>query len=144
MEIKQITYEECLVLWKMLWVNRVSPIEPTSSMVFYPSCKGRIYSQNIGTPIFLGAFIDGILVGVNSLHSLDDTTRSRGLYVLGEHRGKGIANALLKATIDHAESFVWSYPKEEALSVYEKAGFKIASEIIHDVIENKWNYYVRT
>ena len=142
MEIKQITYEECLVLWKMLWVERVSPIEPTSAMLFNPKSEERIYSNKIGNPIFLGAYEDDILVGVNSLHEIENTTRSRGLYVLGEHRGKGIANRLLLETIYRSKNMIWSYPKLEALHVYTHAGFNISSAKIFDPIENKSNFYV--
>lgn len=141
MIIREITFEECLVLWKKLWATRVSAIETTSAMMLSKTDQ-RIYSANIGTPIFLGAFVDDILVGVNSLHNIDKTTRSRGLYVEPTARGMKIGQLLLEETIARAEFPCWSYPKLEALTTYERAGFKRYSKDLFDDIENKANCYV--
>jgi GNAT superfamily N-acetyltransferase len=140
--IREITYEECLPLWQLLWASRVSPIEPTSAMAFPWDVKVREYTKNIGTPTFLGYFDGDLLVGVNSFHQVDNMYRSRGLYVLGSHRKKGIGEALLRATIQRAPKHVWSYPKMEALSVYQKAGFNLVGEPVYDEVEGKTNQYV--
>ena len=144
--ITEITYEQCLPLWEMLWAKRTSPIEPTSAMIL-PADRGEVreYSTQIGTPTFIGIMLHGELIGVNSFHTIgEDQTRSRGLYVLGAHRGKGVGTLLLSATIVKAPAgrFLWSYPKEESLNTYLRAGFVQASNKIVDTIENKSNYYV--
>lgn len=143
--IQEITYEQCLVLWNQLWATRVSPIEPTSAMKFSYTSQ-RLYTDKVGTPTFLGAFVDDMLVGVNSIHDVDETQqRSRGLFVLPEYRGKGIAIKLLKETISRRkpDRCLWSYPKEEALPSYVRAGFRVITDRIFDATENKWNYYVK-
>lgn len=140
--IKEITFQECLPLWQLLWADRVSPIEPTSAMVIPLDVSVREYSTMIGKPTFLGYFENNILVGVNSHHPIQNFSRSRGLYVLGSHRGKGIAVKLLKETIARCHNLVWSYPKDAALSVYLRAGFHAISGPIVDTVDNKTNYYV--
>lgn len=142
-EIKEIQFDECLVLWKKLWASRVSPIEPTSAMIFNEKDFSlRAYSSNIKKPVFLGAFVGSSLVGVNSFHEIDDTTRSRGLYVDPNFRGNKIGELLLRETILLSPSSCWSFPKKEALSTYLRAGFKQASEIMYDPTEEKYNCYV--
>jgi GNAT superfamily N-acetyltransferase len=147
--IKEITYQECLTLWNLLWADRVSPIEPCSAMDLPPNlpwdCVERPHTTNYGQPTFLGAFRDGELVGVNSLHHVNGRIRSRGLYVLGSHRGHGIAKDLLLETITRADGLeVWSFPKKEALMVYIRAGFFQVSPMMWDHKENKNNCYVTT
>lgn len=142
-EIKEIQFDECLDMWKKLWASRVSPIEPTSAMIFNESdFSSRAYSSNIKKPVFLGAFVNGVLAGVNSFHEIDSTTRSRGLYVDPTYRGNKIGELLLRETILRSPSSCWSFPKQEALSTYLRAGFKQASEIMYDSTEEKYNCYV--
>jgi len=142
--ISPISYHECLALWNVLWAGRVSPIEPTSAMAWPESDWVRRYSMDMGEPTFLGAFRDGKLVGVNSLHRIDDRYRSRGLFVQEEYRGTGVGVELLEETILRANGKIWSYPKEQAVNTYVRAGFKIASPKLFDEVENKWNIYVST
>lgn len=142
LNIKPIQFEECLQLWNVLWANRVSPIEPTSAMMLTDK-PTRKYSMDIGEPTFLGAFVGNELVGVNSMHYIDGTTRSRGLYVKPEYRGNGTGVELLKRTVDlSADLPCWSYPKKEALNTYLRAGFKQVSDFFWDETEKKWNCYV--
>lgn len=140
--IQEISYQECLVLWERLWATRNSPITETSAMTLQDT-EMRGYSSDIGQPVFLGAFVDGILVGVNSLHSIDDTVRSRGLFVVPEHRKNGIGEKLLRETVNRARGSVcWSFPKKEAIGVYLSSGFRPHSQFFHDPVEMKWNCYV--
>jgi predicted GNAT family acetyltransferase len=77
--------------------------------------------------------LDDNIVGVNSGYiSCDNYYRSRGLWVDSKFRGAGFAKTLLDIVI--AESifwnckYVWSYPREESLGVYESVGFKKQGE----------------
>lgn len=142
--IKEISYLECLTLWDKLWESRVSPTEQTSAMTLMPG-EVRGYSQDIGIPTFLGVFVDGVLVGVNSLHRIDSTVRSRGLFVEEDHRGKGLGILLLRETISRSGHLpCWSFPRKEALRSYIEAGFVQCSDMFYDHIEHKSNCYVST
>lgn len=145
--IKEISYEECLPVWNVLWADRKTKIEPISFMKF-PIIVNNSYDyaarENISSPIFLGYFDKQTLVGVNSLHNVEDTTRSRGLFVFPQYRNQGIGTILLKRTIDLATGdFIWSFPKKEALNAYLSSGFELASEPIYDSLECKTNFYVK-
>jgi GNAT superfamily N-acetyltransferase len=148
--IKDISFEECMTLWKDLWKDRVSPIEQTSAMVLITPEElnagiTRLYSNDVGLATFMGFYDGDLLVGVNSFHRIGITIRSRGLYVCDSHRGKGIAGQLLGEVIRRApEGFtVWSYPKDNALPVYLKAGFEYYLGPLKDEVENKVNHYVK-
>jgi GNAT superfamily N-acetyltransferase len=104
----------------------------------------RTFSDNISDPIYYGAVMGDRIVGVNSVHHIDDTVRSRGLWVNPEYRNRGIGQNLLKHAITLAgDSVIWSFPRSEALSVYQKAGFKVCSEELIDTVDNKKNFYVK-
>lgn len=133
--IKEITWQEIYEVWKnYLWLERVSPIESTSAMCFL---NGYNMNNKISKPTFFGFFVDNILVGVNSGHSCEPNEnygknyRSRGLFVFEQYRNLGIGKQLLLATAATAKlqqcSIIWSYPKYTSWSVYEKAGFQLAS-----------------
>jgi GNAT superfamily N-acetyltransferase len=152
--IKEITFEQCLPMWEVLWKDRVSPFSDRSAMLL-PSYDQMVlgmhrlhttHSENIGEPTFLGYFDGDQLVGVNSYHEIMGTIRSRGLYVLDSHRGKGIASQLLGEVIRRApvEAVVWSFPNAAAFNVYIRAGFEKYSEALWDNVENKTNFYVMT
>ena len=144
MQIKKITFEEILPIWRSeLWPESVrsSPIEPTSAMSMFgrwiaDDVEGHNFVDNYydlenmkSTPTFWGCFIDDKLVGVNSGHMcLDKHYRSRGLWVNPKFRGLGIGQKLLIKTM--AQGFYekailcWSYPREESYQTYKSVGFR--------------------
>lgn len=133
-----ISWEECLPLWKKLWRHRLTPIEPVSHMKFLGG-----YSQELGEPYFVGAFINSQLVGCNSFHRVDNTIRSRGLYVEPEYRRMGIGYYLLNEVVHLApRGMVWSFPRESALPVYLKAGFACSNEYVLNDAKTQFNFYV--
>ena len=73
--------------------------------------------------------LDDEIVGVNSGYkSCENYYRSRGLWVTPRFRGAGFAKSLLDVVIGESIfwncKYVWSYPREESLGVYESMGFK--------------------
>ena len=129
MMIKQITFVEIYQIWSVhLWPHRSSPIESNSAMVFL----GGFDLTNMTTkPTFFGYFIDDVLVGVNSGHKcVDNSYRSRGVFVFPEFRKRQIGQRLLEATIEQGQiegcNFVWSYPRKSSWNTYKAAGFILA------------------
>ena len=129
--IKSLSWEEILPIWQtQLWPNRISPIEPNSAM----ELVGGYSMYNMNTvPKFFGYYVDNTLVGVNSGHCcLNKMYRSRGLWVLSEHRGKGIGQQLLTETINQAKhegsDMIWSFPKRTSWKTYNSVGFELASD----------------
>lgn len=128
--IVQIDFSTILQYWsRYLWPERHSRIEPTSAMNYL---KGYDLKNLDFEPTFLAFLVDDKIAGVNSGHRcFDGGYRSRGLYVMPEHRGRGIAVQLLLETVNQGIkercSYVWSYPKLNSWSTYQKAGFILSS-----------------
>lgn len=129
--IKIITFEEILPIWQnFLWPDRESSIDPTSAMSFL---GGYDLVNMQSSPTFFAYIIDGEIAGVNSGHkTMNNGYRSRGLYVFDKFRGRGIATALLKATIEQGRkeeaTMCWSYPRQSSWKSYANAGFILASD----------------
>lgn len=147
--IKVVSFEQCMRVWSTTWQSMSSPILPQSCMRL-PSRDELnnkpgmfFYSLDIDTPVFLGIHEDKKLVAVNSFHRVDGTTRTRGLFVLPEYRGRGYGMKLLRDTWNRSVVFpVWDFPTEEELPVYLKAGFRQVSGPLEGVFEGDTNYYV--
>ena len=123
--IKQISFDQICELWEMLHPKRK---HVKYSTMGYLGGEDNIANRDV---FYFGYFIDDKLVGVNSCHdSAFETIRSRGLFVLPEYRNNKIGLKLLKHTLEFSKNhvdFVWSFPKVDALRVYERAGFKRTS-----------------
>jgi GNAT superfamily N-acetyltransferase len=132
-KIKRITFEEVLPLWKKLWHPKEDIQKRSGRRLLYGFDRSVITNDNIEVTYF-GAEIDGKIVGVNSGY-IHTGYRSRGLYVLPEHRRNGISQALFKATEEDAKkksiAYIWSMPRETALSAYKKFGFHIVSDFFY-------------
>lgn len=131
LSITEITYDVILPIWeKYLWPQRTSKIEPTSAMCYL----GGYDTKNMSDQVFyLGAYVDNVLVGVNSGHMCyDGSFRSRGLYVHSDYRKQGIGQTLLVETIKMGDEcnadFIWSYPRKQSWETYFRAGFELASD----------------
>jgi len=129
--IIMITFEEIYPIWRdYLWPNRISPIEPVSSMLHIRKNDVKNFEY---TPDFFAYYLNDKIIGVNSGHMCcDNSYRSRGLYVFPEYRKQGIGKALLLAAIDKGFSnkadFVWSYPKKDSWKTYCSVGFELTSD----------------
>lgn len=137
MIIREIDYDLIYNLWQTrLWPERVSEIKPISCIQFDGSIDLGI--KKLAPPIFLGAYIDHKLVGVNSGHpSTDDHFRSRGLYVLPSFRKQGVGQLLLEEVGRRAQElnykYLWSLPRLSASSIYQNAGFSLDTNKTQDL-----------
>lgn len=130
--IRVIDFQTILPVWRDdLWPGRVSAIETHSAMLHSTTEHSmENFQQRVW---FFGAYVDETLVGVNSGHiCVDQTVRSRGLWVNSAFRGSGFGKALLQATIDKARWIkapaIWSYPRKTSWPTYASVGFKLTSE----------------
>jgi GNAT superfamily N-acetyltransferase len=142
MIVKEISFEEVKPLWNLLWPNR--DLRPLSSMTFPSGYNMAIYDRY--KPTFFGAYIDEILVGVNSgFKSSQSHYRSRGLYTLPAYRGKGIGVSILTKTIDQARyencEMIWTLPRKESFSVYKRAGFEQVTDWFSEGMDYGINCY---
>ena len=126
--IKNISFTQVCELWEYL--------HPLRNHLEYSNMKylnGFSNMHNIDV-FYFGYYENNKLVGVNSCHmSEPDKFRSRGLYVIKEYRNKNIGKKLLQHTIEHSfkyVDFVWSFPREKSLPVYQRVGFIKKSEFI--------------
>ena len=135
------TFEEVRDFWEEgLWPNRKTAIEPLNAIVY-----NRYILENYGNvciskdwtifdwsePTFFVMKEEETKksVGVNSGFKTDDRTyRSRGIYVLPEHRGNRLSRILLENTIKQAKEegcdLIWSLPRASAMIAYEGVGFR--------------------
>lgn len=129
--------------WQQLWPDH--NIRSMSSMLYQKGHDTSIYNRY--KPTFIGFTLDGNVVGVNSGHRTSQYDyRSRGLYVLPEFRKLGIAQHLLRATIEQADIedcyIVWSLPRQESLPTYERAGFIQTSDFFKTDTSNSNCYAI--
>ena len=137
MNIRQLTIQD-FPIWKNIRLL---------SLIESPSSFGVSYEEEINESIsdwesrlnktqIFGAFMDDVLVGTAGFFVLEMIKiKHRGrlvsMYILPQYRGKGIANELVKAIINHAESRVLQINLNcntnnlIAINLYEKHGFKI-------------------
>mgnify|MGYP001325352871 CR=1 FL=1 len=129
--IYRVNYEIAKEVWKQdLWSYGNSADKKYSKMKIKEQFDKTIAEKTI----FYWAYkLDDKIVGINSGYkSCDNYYRSRGLWVDPKFRGAGFAKSLLDVVIGESIfwgcKYIWSYPREESLSVYESMGFKKQGE----------------
>jgi GNAT superfamily N-acetyltransferase len=131
MHIQEIGYQTIEQVWRdKLWPGRVSKIEPYSAMMFMHDKYDISFSEL--PQIFLGGYVDGILIAVNSMHLAEKyMARSRGLWVDPAFRGNGYGIDILRKTNDAAKKLnadaIWSFPRKSSIVTYITAGYTQAS-----------------
>ena len=145
-KIVSLTFEEIYPFWHMLWDHlKEFEIKDKSSRLLISGFDEAIMINNDIKTTFFGAKINDVIVGVNSgFRTTNIHYRSRGLFVLSEHKMKGVATKLLKATQEQGMkegcTIMWNFPKESVLPVYINFGFKVVSCFYKDLLGS--NCYV--
>ena len=135
MEIRKISFDDILPIWKNnLWPGRKSPVNPVSTVKFLGSYD---LSLKKSKPTFFGAFVSNELTGVISgFKTGKEMYRCRGIYVFSKFRKRGYSQKLFLAcevqALEEGAAFMWSLPKKQAMSVYQKFGFIKVSPWIHE------------
>lgn len=90
-EIKPITptSNEAKRLFKLLDAHNMTYCPPEECHLTQPNELEQVSS------ILLGMFCDGVLCGMGGLKFIDDYAEVSRMYILEEHRGKGLAVRLL-------------------------------------------------
>jgi GNAT superfamily N-acetyltransferase len=141
----QITFEEILPYWRdRLWPNRVSPIEPASSMLYLGGYDITI--KYFYDPIFFAVKDNNQIVGVNSGHQTGDYHyRSRGIWTTPEAQKNGVGRMLIDAVEIEAKlakcNKLWSIPRQSAMPFYLKCGFTQTSDFFDEIYEFGPNAY---
>ena len=141
--IQQINFEKIQEIWyeEDMW-GQMAYAHPVSTMLYIEKFDQKIKNLEYSRPIFYAFMVNNKIVGVNSYHHVNnEQVRSRGLYIYKNHRGKGIAEKLLKYAIDENKNkgykFIWSMPRSTAIVTYKKAGFQITSNVFKTLPNGK-------
>lgn len=149
MEIREITFEEILPYWKILWkkyVNKGYGINKVN-LETQKNWTHRVYLhlnkewiEKTIKPVYAGCFIDNEIIGVESGYNTNiGYYRIRGLWVNENYRRQGIATELVKYFENLSkDKYIWTIPRETALKFYLSYGFNIDGSI--DTIYGK-NYF---
>ena len=143
MKCVQSTFDEIYDTWHdRLWPNRVSKIEPMSSLYWqHPNTiiKDKTIFDKY-SPTFWVIRNEDKIVGVNSgFRTEEKVYRSRGLYVDLEYRCQGLSQILLRKAMDQGKRedchWIWSMPRKTALPAYQKMGFKKRGKWLEEKVE---------
>lgn len=131
--IRTVLFHDVVPLWRALWDHSPDNVKPvnTASFLLAEGYNDRIPYE---PPIFLGAFVDDKLVGVNSVYRSAPSgfMRTRGLFVRHEKRGTGIGTALIQESEKYARlaacSILWGYPRFGGIHLWYRQGFRTVGD----------------
>jgi ribosomal protein S18 acetylase RimI-like enzyme len=146
-QIRQANTDDVVELARLRWDSRVEEQANQSYQEFVRTCAAWL-EQALSSGrwiIAVASTPDGSLCGCMYLQYVEKVpvpgkiNRAWGYvtnsYVSPEQRGRGIGGQLLNLLIDTARryplEFLIVWPSEEAVSLYQRAGFRLASEV-HD------------
>lgn len=145
--IREIDFETIKDFWSIhLWPGRESIIEPVSCI----DSSGNIdLSIKNYIPHFFGYYKEKQLVGVISICPTSAIEmRQRGVCVLKDFRGQGIANQLIKHCFQYTKSveyfLLWTMARIENIEFYNKFGFSEKLQVTsfefgpHIIMDIKW------
>ena len=145
--IREARTQDARELARLRWEYRVDDQPAQRREHFVEACE-RWLVEALGSDrwvIAVAASPEDVLCGCIYLQCVDkvpipgEIGRRWGYvtnsYVAADQRGQGIGQALLRLLVDAARErgleFLIVWPSEEAVSLYERAGFRPASEV-HD------------
>ena len=146
--VEEITWEEIYPIWSnYLWPGRPN-IKPYTPMINATELDLTIHKRAADKWMYYHGIFFGIrdnagkIIGVNSGHQCSNILfRSRVLYVTPEHTGKGLAQALLKHTIEFAREKefkkIWSYPRARTIKTYSAVGYICDNPAEHESYEKE-------
>jgi GNAT superfamily N-acetyltransferase len=107
---------------------------------------GHDISFHKNSPIFWKLVDGDVTVGTQSGHQTSTGEfRIRGLWISEPYRGKRLSNQLFDNAVQYATDLgclvIWSFPRNSALPVYLKNGFKITKGPIVDLTEIHGPYF---
>ncbi|MFM8944800.1 MAG: GNAT family N-acetyltransferase [Actinomycetota bacterium] len=91
--------------------------------------------EDAADALTVGAFLDGAIVGVATVHpdpDVVDAFRLRGMAVTASLRDRGIGSRLLVGCIEHCTAVgaarLWCNARTPAIRFYERHGFAVVSD----------------
>lgn len=148
-EIRALGFDDVSPLWHKAWPDNPANVKPVNTATFMFTYGINGYDSRIpfGEIHFYGAFVEGLLVGVNSCYKSTPTywMRTRGLYVEPEFRGNGIGGQLidhgLALASEYKCSYLWGYPRCTSWPLWKSKGFKATGKITtFDYGPHVWAY----
>jgi len=118
----------------------IKPVDPTRADVvhliehldkyqsaLYPPESNHLDSIDAlaeSNAFFLAAYLDGEICGIGSVKRVNDYGEIKRVYVPLNHRGKGIAKAIIKELESHLTRQTVAYARLET-GIYQKAAIKL-------------------
>jgi ribosomal protein S18 acetylase RimI-like enzyme len=140
MEIREITFEEILPYWKILWkeyvdrgygINKVNldTQKDWTHLAYYHISHEWV--EKLIKPVYAACFIDEKIVGVESGYKTNiDYYRIRGLWVDENYRRRGVATKLVRYFEGLSkEYYIWTIPRATAIKFYLSCGFNIDGKL---------------
>jgi len=144
-DMRLVDFRTVLPLWRQLWPERQSPIEPVSTMKYLGGFDTKIAKQYQAR--FFGMYHSDQLIGVISGHPTSPLHyRTRGIYVLPEYQRHGIGRRLILIAFDAAvasgQQLIWALPRVTSATLFEKCGFTKLTIPVKDRFEFGPHIYV--
>lgn len=146
--IIETTFADVRPMWADQEMWNSNEVKPVSSMKFYDGKEYfggndmSVYDLSLSKPKFFIYIHNDEPAGCISYHLIDNTIRSRGIFVYKKYRGQKISEKLLRHVIDECrhtrpESFIWVMAGPNSMHVHSKCGFEQVTEQFKNVLPDK-------